>query len=346
MEDKRLREKFNISSHQQLTFTKEDRNAVFEEIRKQEENSPTQKTHGSVKKFVPLTVSFIMIGLCLILFLPSILLGNVTKEANRSNLVQDSNTGEAVNSNVLEAEFSTTLITVKSKEMENRIYLNLLLTYNKDKKMVNVVSLPNATYAPVSKNEDGTIMYDKLLFAYQFGGAENVKKTVSTFIDLPIDYYSVVDLETISKLVDSMNDFEYDLPEDVRLRAVSQVAFDFKKGKNHLNGEQIVSLMMGATDGVHLDEENLVNLMNAVINKAETEIPKPKLKELFTQIEANTTLDQLVDNQLDIKSIKSLPLSDGMISDLIPLSSTTGKHIYRFEEDYLKSVKQELTTFN
>lgn len=46
-----------------------------------------------------------------------------------------------------EAGFLTTLITVKSKEMENRIYLNLLLTYSKDKKMLKVLSIPYNTYA-------------------------------------------------------------------------------------------------------------------------------------------------------------------------------------------------------
>ena len=346
MEDKRLRERFKNSSNQQLTFTKEDRNAVFEEIRKQDKDSQTQKIHVSPKKFVPLTVSLLVVGLCLILFLPSIFSGNFIEESNRSDLNQETNIGVAADSNALEAEFSTSLITVKSKEMENRIYLNLLLTYNKDKEMMNVVSLPNDTYAPVSDNEDGTTLYDKLLFAYQFGGAENVKRTVSKFLNIPIDYYAVIDLETFSELMDSMNGIEYDLPEDIRLRAVSQVAFEFKKGANHLNAEQIVSLMMAATDGVNLDDENLVNLMNAVMKKTEDEILKGKLKELFTQIEANTTLDHLVDTPMAINSINSLPLSDGMISDLIPLSSTTGKHIYRFEEDYLNTVKQELTTFN
>ena len=345
MEDKRLREKIHNSSHQNLIFTKEDRNAVFEEIRKQDENSHTQKNVFS-KKFVPITVSLLVVSLCMILFLPSMLSGDFIERSNSSNLSQESNKGVASESNALEAEFSTSLITVKSEVMDNRIYLNLLLTYNKDKKLMKVVSLPNDTYAPISENEDGTFFYDKLLFAYSFGDAENVKKTVSKFLDIPIDYYAVLDLKTVSEFIESMNGIEYEIQKDIRLRGVTQAAFDFEKGTHYFNGEQVISLMMAATDGFYLDHENLINLMNVVMNKAEDEIPNAKLKELFSQIETNTPLDHLVDYPREINSIKSLPLNEGMFSDVIPLGKTVGKHIYRFEEDFLQAVKQELTTFN
>ena len=36
--------------------------------------------------------------------------------------------------------------------MNNRISINLLLTYNKDKKMMKVLSIPRDTYAPISDN--------------------------------------------------------------------------------------------------------------------------------------------------------------------------------------------------
>ncbi|KOY80258.1 LCP family protein [Lysinibacillus macroides] len=336
MEDKRLRDKFGHTSTQELKFSKEDRDEVFEQIHKLEKNNNTPKKSfiSSSKKFAPLTVSLFVLGLCIFLFMPSILSGNF----NGERVVNEPEAEEA--------EYFTTLITVKSKDMDNRIYLNLLLTYSKDKKMMKVVSLPYDTYAQVGDKDDGTALYDKLLFAYRFGGAENVRTAVSKLFDLPIDDYAVIDLETISTLMDSMNGIEYDLQEDMRARAISQVAFEFKKGTNHLNGEQLVSLMMAATEGNSLDEEDLINLMNAIWKKAENNIPQPQLNELFTQIEANVSLDALLKNQIKINSIKSIALRDGMISDSITLNSTEGKHIYRFEQDFLNTISEELTTFN
>ena len=347
MDDKRLRERFSNMSNQELQFTKEDRHKVFEQIRKIEEEPHTQKKSlVSSKKLVPITVSLLVVGLCLFLFLPSILPGNFNKESTTSDFNKESNIAVASDPVMEEAEISTTLITVKSKEMTNRIYLNLLLTYNKDKKLMKVVSPSHFTYAPVAENDDGTTLYDKLLFAYNFGGAENVRTTVSKLFDLPIDNYAVIDLETFSTLIDSVNGIDYDLQEDIQVRAITQAAFDFEKGTHRLNGEEVVALMMFTSELDGLGEEHLVNLMNAVMNKVENEIPPTQLKELFTKIEANVSLDSLLENQIEINSIKSISLKDGMIADLIPLSSTTGKFFYKFEKDFLNAVSQELTTFN
>ncbi len=336
MEDKRLRDRFYNTSEQELQFTKEDRNEVFEQIHKLEKNNNTQKKSlvSSSKKFAPLTVSLLVVGLCIFLFVPSILSGNLNKEYNRS---------DASGTVLQEDGFSTTLFTVKDEN--NRIHINLLLTYSKDKKVMKVLSIPRDTYAPILDKNDGSTSYDKLTFAYVSGseGAESVSTTVSKLFDLPIDYYAVMDLETFSTLIDSVNGIDYDLPEDIRVRAISKVAFDFKKGTNHLNGEEIVALMMAASEGkrYEFDEENLINLIHAVVNKTENEIPQTQLKELTTKIEANTSIDHLLEKGMEINSIKSLSLSDGMKSERID-----GKYFITFEKDFLNSISKELTTFN
>jgi len=338
MNEKRSKTHFSNKLNQELQFTKEDRQKVFEQIKKIDRDSHMEKKSPLfLQKFAPVTVSVLIIGLCLFLFLPSLLPGNPTKESNIRT---------ASNQVVEEEKVSTTLITVKSKEMDNRIYLNLLLTYNKDKKMMKVVSFPAETYAPVSTNNDGTPLYDKLLFAYKYGGANNVKTTVSKLLALPIDYYSVIDVETISTLIDSVNGLEYDLPEDIRVRAITQVAFEFEKGLQSFSGEEVIALLMAATEGVNLNEENLVNLLQAIINKMEAEMPPVQLKEMFTQMETNTSLDSLLENQLEIQSIKLVSLSNGMQTDSITLSETEGKFYYKFEKDFLNTISDNLTTFN
>ncbi|QUG41648.1 LCP family protein [Psychrobacillus sp. INOP01] len=332
MDDKRIKDKFNNMSDQELRFTKEDRNEVFEQINKMENNNTQKKSLvSSSKKFAPLTVSLLVVGLCIFLFIPSILPGNINNE-NKSN------TSESV---FQEDEILTTLFTVKDEN--NRIPFNLLLTHSKDKKMMKVLSIPRDTYAPILDKNDGTTSYDKLTFAYDYGsgGAESVRTTVSKLFDLTIDYYAVMDLETFSKVIDSVNGIDYDLQEDIQVRGISRASFEFKKGTNRLNGEEVVALMMDATVGRILDEEDLLNLINAVINKTKNEIPQTQLKELTTKIDANISIDHLLENKMQINSIKSLSLSDGMKSENID-----GKYYIMFEKDFLNSVSEELTTFN
>ncbi|MER2126577.1 LCP family protein [Solibacillus sp.] len=342
MEDKRLRETLHHSSTQQLTFTKEDRNEVFEQIRKLEYKYPAQKkSHNAFKKYVPVTVAVLMIGVCLFLFLPPILTGNITEETNHTNALDQPNVPVASDSVLDEDEFKTALITVKSKEMEDRIYLNLLVSYNKNQKKVNLISIPKDAYAPVSENEDGSALYDKLLFAYRFGGAENVKASVSKLINIPIDHYAVIDLETISALIESINGIEYNLQEDMHIRAITQVGFELEKGTHRFNGEEVVALLMSTSELDKLDESNLIKLLDVVLKKAESELSAMQLHQLLAQVEANFPIEELSAQEMNRYTIKNVSVIDGMNYTMVD------EHFsIQYEQDFLKGVAEELTTFD
>ena len=342
MEDKRFRETFHQSSEQQLTFTKEDRNEVFEQIRKIEYNYPTEKKlHISSKKYVPVTVSLLIVGLCLFLFLPSLLTENVNDETIHSHLIEHPNIDVVSAPAVEDVGFETTLITVKSKEAENLIYLNLLVSTSRDQKKVNLISIPKDTYAPVSKNEDGSMMYDKLLFAYRFGGAENVKATVSKLLDLPIDHYAVIELETISALIESINGIEYDLQEDILIRAITQVAFEFEKGTHRFTGEEVVALLMSTSELDKLDESHLLKLLDSVLKKVEHEMSPNQLKQWLAQVEANFPVEQLSAHEINSFAKHHVSLIDGMTYTMID-----ERFYIQYEKDYLNAVSEKLTSFN
>ena len=332
MEDKRMRNKFCNTSDQDLRFTKEDRNEVFQQLYKLEEKNYIHKKSlvSFSKKFAPITISLFAVGLCIFLFLPTIFQGNVNEMSGADS--------SGVVSHV--DEYFTTLFTVKDEN--NRIPINLLLTYNNDKNLMKVLSIPRDTYAPIL-DDDSTTPYDKLSHAYinGSGGAEDVKTTVSNLFNLTIDYYSVMNLETFSALVDSVNGIDYDLEEDIKVRAISQVSFDFKKGTHHFNGEEVVALMMDATVGRSLDEEDQSNLINAVINQTINVLPQDKLKQFTTKIEGNILIDQLFDNKVKLPSIQTVSIIDGMKDTMIEES-----YYIEFDKDFLNSVSEELTSFN
>ena len=332
MEDKRLRDEIYNTSDQELRFTKEDRNKVFKQVHKiGEEFNPKKKLLVSISKLAPLTVSLLMVSLCIILFVPSIFQGSFINK----------NSGTDLNGVVSQSDKDfTALFTVKDEE--NRIPINLLLTYSKDKNMMKVLSLPRDTYAPILNN-DRTTPYDKLSHAYVngSGGAGDVRTTVSNLLDLTIDYHAVMDLETFSSVIDSVNGLDYDLQEDIRVRALSTVAFEFKKGTHRLNGEEVVALMMDATVGNSLNEEELLNLINAVINQTINVLPQTQLKQFTTKIEGNLPIEQLLENRKELPPIQLVSLSDGMINTKIGEAS-----YITFEKGFLKLVSKELTTFN
>ena len=343
MEDKQFRGKFNNISDQELNFTKEDRTEVFEKIHSLQKSEIRKKSLIVPSKLIPVTTTLLIVGLCLFLFLPSMLPENLNKELSSISLNKETNptvASTAGTAGTEEAKVLTTLITVKSEEMDDRIYLNLLLSYSTDKNMVKVVSIPYDTYVPVAEQDEGTALNDKLLFAYNHGGAKNVRTIVSNLFDLPIDYHAVIELRSFSSLIDSIGGVAYHLQDDMTVRGITQGTMELKKGVNHLNGEGIVALMMAATEPNNLDEGNLLKLIEAVIDKAENETSSNKLKESLANSLSNI---QLLEK--DIKAFKQISLSGGMIDDAITISNTEGKHIYRFDEEFLNEVSKELTTF-
>lgn len=343
MGDKRFRGKFNDISDQELNFTKEDRIEVFEKIHSLQKSKIKKESLIVPSKIIPVTTTLLIVGLCLFLFLPSMLPGNLNKEISSISLNKETNPTVAGTTGIEEAKVLTTLITVKSEEMDDRIYLNLLLSYSTDKNMVNVVSIPYDTYVPVAEQDEGTALNDKLLFAYNHGGAKNVRTIVSNLFDLPIDYHAVIDLKSFSSLIDSIGGVEYGLQDDITVRGITQGTLNFKKGANHLNGEGIIALMMAATEPDNLEEGNLLKLMEAVIDKAESETSSTELKESLKHTLSNISLEHLLEK--DIKSFKQISLSGGMINDAITLNNTEGKHIYRIDNDFINAVSKELTTF-
>ncbi|MER2118889.1 MAG: LCP family protein [Solibacillus sp.] len=343
MGDKRFRGKFNDISDEELNFTKEDRNEVFEKIHSLQKGGIQKRSLILPSKIIPITTALLIVGLCLFLLLPSMFPGLINKEINSISLSKETNSTVASTKGIEEAKVLTTLITVMSEEMDNRIYLNLLLSYSTDKQMIKVVSIPHDTYAPVAVNNDGTTYNDKLLFAYNYGGSKNVRTTVSKLFDIPIDCHAVIDLKSFSSLIDSIGGVEYGLQDNITVRGITQGSLNFKEGVNHLNGEGIVALMMAATEPNNLDEGNLLKLMEAVIDQAENETSSTKLKESLRRTLNNISLEHLLEKE--IKSFKQISLSGGMINDAITVNNTEGKHIYRFDNDFINTVSKELTTF-
>lgn len=331
MKDKSLKDSFNHMSDQKLTFTKEDRTKVFRKLHELEKNTIQRKPLFSMsKKLAPLTLSLIAVGLCIFLFIPTILQGSVNEKsgADSSGIVSQ------------EDEYFTALFTVKDEN--NRIPINLLLSYNKEKKLIKVLSIPRDTYAPILESDRST-SYDKLSHAYVngSGGAEDVRTTVSQLFGLTIDYYAVMDLGTFSELVDSVNGINYELKEDKQVRAISQVSFDFKKGTHRFNGEEVVALMMDATVERSLEGENLSNLINAVINQTINVLPQAQLKQFTTKIEGNIPMDQLFEDKMELPSIQTVSLIDGMKNTMMDET-----FYIEFEKGFLNSISEELTRFN
>lgn len=99
--------------------------------------------------------------------------------------------------------------------------------FNQSNNIVSMLSIPRDTYV----NIPGHGM-DKINHAYAYGGVELCKRTVSEFLDVPIDYTVEMNFVGFKNIIDKVGGVTIDVEKDCTRDGVT-----IKKGVQRLNGE-------------------------------------------------------------------------------------------------------------
>lgn len=106
-----------------------------------------------------------------------------------------------------------------------------LFTINPKTQRITMTSIPRDTLVRV--NTDDGADYVKINAAYSIGGPKQTVKQVSELLDVPIDYYAVINMGVLKKVVNSLGGVEVNNPF-----AFTYEGHHFKKGKQHLTGNE------------------------------------------------------------------------------------------------------------
>jgi LCP family protein required for cell wall assembly len=100
------------------------------------------------------------------------------------------------------------------------------------------LSIPRDTLANLPGHGE-----EKINSAYALGGAKLTIRTVEDLLGIDIDQIAIIDFDGFRKFIDTIGGIDVDLPTDV-CSTVSGGAFNLnlKKGENHLNGFQAITL--------------------------------------------------------------------------------------------------------
>lgn len=106
-----------------------------------------------------------------------------------------------------------------------------LLTVNPQQQKVLMVAIPRDTLVKVhSKHGD---KYVKINAAYAIGGPSMAKKQVSELLGVPVNYYALVNMGALKRVVNAVGGVDVDNPF-----AFTYEGHHFKKGRQHLNGNE------------------------------------------------------------------------------------------------------------
>ena len=106
-----------------------------------------------------------------------------------------------------------------------------LITVNPQKKTILLMSIPRDTMVEIDKRKSNA-KYAKINSAYQVGGPRQTVKQVKELLNVPIDYYAVINMGVLKKVVNTVGGVNVDNPF-----AFDYEGHHFPKGQQHLNGD-------------------------------------------------------------------------------------------------------------
>lgn len=112
----------------------------------------------------------------------------------------------------------------------------ILATANPQKNTATMTSIPRDTLADIKGDPGDKYFMFRVNSAYEVGGSRTSVKTVSSMLNVPINYYVEVNMKALRSLVNAVGGVDVNVPF-----SFSYDWCDFHKGKQHLNGRHAVA---------------------------------------------------------------------------------------------------------
>ncbi len=113
----------------------------------------------------------------------------------------------------------------------------ILVTVNPTTKKTTMTSIPRDTLTEILGESSSTSYFMfKANSAYQFGGSSGSVKTISTMLNVPINYYVEVNMKALKSLVNALGGVDVKVPFNFTYDWCT-----FKKGWQHLNGRHAIA---------------------------------------------------------------------------------------------------------
>lgn len=176
----------------------------------------------------------------------------------------------------------------------------ILLTVNPNKKSIQMVSIPRDTRTEII----GKGFEDKINHAYAFGGPEMSIATIENFLDIPVDYFIQVNMESFKDIVDAVGGVTINNKLEF-----SQNGHHFPLGEIELNGEEALSFSrMRSLDSDFGRQQRQRDVIQGVINKGANISSITKIDDILdvlgSNVRTNLTFDEMVDIQTNYKDAR------------------------------------------
>ncbi len=218
----------------------------------------------------------------------------------------------------------------------------IVMTVNPELKSTKLVSIPRDTRTElINKDNPNKNHIDKINAGYAYGGIEETIDTVENFLNVPIDYYIQVNMESFKDIVDAVGGIDVDNQYAFELDGVT-----LKKGPQHLNGTQALQYArMRKADprGDFGRAERQREVISKIIDKGKSISTLTNYDEILEALEENIKTNLTLNDMIDIQS--SYKSATGTI-DKIEIQGNgkmiNGGWYYIVEDETRQSLSDEL----
>ncbi len=205
---------------------------------------------------------------------------------------------------------------------------SMLISYNKKKNTVKIVSLMRDCYVPIAK--DGrTDFWNKLGHSLSYGGMGLYINTVNEVFDLDIQQYAMIDFDGVVKVVNRLGGVSVNITKAEAKYYKDCYGYSYKVGKNTLNGEQVLRHCRNRSIGNDFERTRrqrdvIVAVYNKILSMGMSkgmDVIKMGLEYVKTNIPFDTCISMATDvfmhNGLDDLKTGSVPFADTYTSKTV-----------------------------
>lgn len=162
------------------------------------------------------------------------------------------------------------------------------MAVNKDTKRMDMVSIPRDSLSLMRKREDesdlNSYFFDKINHAYAYGGVDGTIESVSNLLNVPVNFYIIINFKAFEKVVDSLGGVEVYVPFDMKEQNANgeRDTINLKKGWHTLKGADALAFTRSRYYDSDIDRgQRQLQVIHAVIDKAKSLGALTKINELI-----------------------------------------------------------------
>ena len=111
----------------------------------------------------------------------------------------------------------------------------IVASIDPEAKTVNLLSIPRDSRVTIPEHQG----YDKITHAFFYGGPKLAVRTVESFLNVPIDYYLVIDWQAFIKAVDILGGVDLNVEHAMNYDdPYENLSIHLQKGYQHLDGQK------------------------------------------------------------------------------------------------------------